>query len=215
MRTMGRVRRRLLLAAAVVVAMLATAATARAVPVWRGIIEGAYGTPWDHGARVRMLRWMPRHDFNAYVHAPKDDFYQRALWRQPWPAQGLSDYLGEIALARKLHVKWVPNLSPGVPLIQTQLPPGVQPDDPICFSCPGDLQLVVDKLKPFLDAGVGVVMVSFDDVREELTHPEDVAAYGNGPGAFGTATASFLNNLYDALNQLTPGIQLLSVPADY
>ena len=53
---------------------------------WRGIVEGAYGRPWTHAERMDVLRWMADHGFNAYVHAPKDDLYQRTQWRDPYPA---------------------------------------------------------------------------------------------------------------------------------
>ena len=81
--------RRLVILAAVcagaLCAALPAAAAARSPFVWRGIVEGAYGPTWDHAARVRVLRWMPAHGFNAYVHAPKDDLYQRTRWRDPYP----------------------------------------------------------------------------------------------------------------------------------
>jgi hypothetical protein len=183
--------------------------------MWRGIIEGAYGPTWDHAARSRMLNWMPPHGFNTYVHAPKDDPFQRALWREPWPAADLRDYLAEMDQARRKRIAWIPNISPGVPLIPTPLPAGTAPSDPICFSCPGDLQLVVDKLAPFIEAGARTVVVSFDDVRQAFTHDEDVQAFGSGTGAFGAANANFLNNLYDALNRRWADVQLLTVPSDY
>ena len=81
-------------AALAVVALVATcdAAQARSPFAWRGIVEGAYGPTWDHGARSRVLRWMPEHGFNAYVHAPKDDLYQRTYWRDPYPAAEMTAY---------------------------------------------------------------------------------------------------------------------------
>src|ERR671933_828648 len=96
---------------------LPAAADARSRFAWRGIVEGAYGPPGDHAARTRVLRWMPRHGFNAYVHAPKDDPYQRANWRDPYPAAEWSAFRAEIALARARGVRWIPNMSPALPLL--------------------------------------------------------------------------------------------------
>src|ERR671939_2005191 len=105
--------RRILLVAAVGVALVAHAATAEAASpfAWRGIVEGAYGPTWDHAARSRVLRWMPTHGFNAYVHAPKDDFYQRTYWRDPYPAAEMAAFRHEIHLASARRVRWIPNLS--------------------------------------------------------------------------------------------------------
>src|SRR3954451_7650413 len=74
-------------------------ASARSPFAWRGIVEGAYGPTWDHAARVRVLRWMPAHGFNAYVHAPKDDLYQRTYWRDPYPAAEIRAFRREVRLA--------------------------------------------------------------------------------------------------------------------
>jgi hyaluronoglucosaminidase len=194
---------------------LLSAAPAQAVPAWRGIIEGAYGSPWIHAARMRILDWMPSHGFKQYIHAPKEDPYQRPLWRTPYPADQMQQFDYEIEEAQRLHLQWIPNLSPGVPQLPTPLPPGTQASAPLCFSCPEDVQAVVDKFQPFLDAGVRTVMVSFDDVDQGFARPEDTAAFGAGPGAYGTATASFLNRVYDALQADAPGTQLLTVTSDY
>ena len=115
-------------AAAVLIAAMAAAlapgaAEARSPFAWRGIVEGAYGPPWDHAARTRVLRWMPRHGFNAYVHAPKDDLYQRTYWRDLYPPAERAEFKREIRLARAHGIDWIPNLSPAIPLIPTPAPP--------------------------------------------------------------------------------------------
>ena len=122
--------------AAAVAALAPGAADARSPFAWRGIVEGAYGPPWDHAARMRVLRWMPKHGFNAYVHAPKDDLYQRTFWRDPYPRAEQAHFAQEIALARKRGIEWIPNLSPAIPLIPTPQPPDHPPSRDICFSCP-------------------------------------------------------------------------------
>jgi hyaluronoglucosaminidase len=205
-------------ALAVILALAATAqaAPALAAPIaWRGIVEGAYRTPWDHAARMRVLAWMPEHGFNSYVHAPKDDLYERMLWRDPYPARVLLDFAAEIKVARAGHVRWIPNLSPGIPQLPTPLPEGVAPSAPLCFSCADDVAAAADKFAPFLDSGLRTVMISFDDVVERFARPEDTAAFGSAPPAYGAATAAFLNNVYDVLQARWPGTELLMVPADY
>ena len=204
---------------AVFVALAATLATPQIAAasdlVWRGIVEGPYGPVWTHTERVDALRWMADHDMNAYVHAPKDDLYQRTQWRDPYPAGEQADFEEEIALARRLRIEWVPNLSPALPLVPPPAAPEGVPSRDLCFSCPADLEVVVAKLEPFLAAGSRTVMISFDDVTKTLSHPEDLAAYGVGDSGFGRANGDFLTRLLVRLRQIEPGLRMLMAPADY
>jgi hyaluronoglucosaminidase len=181
---------------------------------FRGVIFGPYGKPWSHTDRLDMVRWMGAHGMNTYVHAAKDDVYQRLQWRDPYPASTLADFAEEIAAGRQASgegVAWVPNLSPGVPLIPSLTPPSGLPSRDICFSCEDDFRVLVDKLRPFYDVGVRVFMVSFDDVQKISTHVEDLIAYGIGDAAYGVMTASLLNRLQSEW----PDSTILTVPADY
>ena len=196
------------------------AAPASAAPgstplAWRGIVEGAYGRPWTHGERMDVLRWMADHGMNAYVHAPKDDPYQRTNWRSPYPEDQQAEFNREVRLARRLGIEWIPSLSPALPLIPTLAPPAEPPSRDLCFSCPRDLDATVAKLEPFLAAGSRAVMISFDDVTKFLTHPEDLAAYGTGDRAFGAANGDFLTRLRERLRARRAGVRVLTVGADY
>ena len=210
----GSFRRAALLAGAAALALAsASAAVASGYP-FRGVIFGPYGKPWSHADRLDMIAWMAAHGMNTYVHAAKDDVYQRLQWRDPYPAAMLDDFAEEIAAGRSAAaggVAWVPNLSPGVPLIPSAtLPTGVVSRD-ICFSCDGDLAVLLDKLRPFYDLGVRTFMVSFDDVQKISTHLEDVVAFGVGDAAYGVMNATLLNRLQAAW----PDATILTVPADY
>jgi hypothetical protein len=191
------------------------AAPARSPFGWRGIVEGAYGPTWDHAARSRVLRWMPAHGFDAYVHAPKDDLYQRTYWRDPYPAAEMAAFRREIRLASARGVRWIPNLSPALPLLPTPRIPDRPPSRDLCFSCRSDLAAVVAKLAPFRRTGAHTAMISFDDVTKTFSHPEDGAAYGAGDEAFGRANGDFLSRLYRALRRRDPRARLLTVGADY
>ncbi len=206
--------RRAVLTAAVLVTCCAAPAPAAALE-WRGIVEGPYGPVWDHRARERVIRWMPPHGFNAYVHAPKDDLWQRTQWRDPYPPDQQAEFDAEVRLARTLGVEWIPNLSPAVPLIPTPAAPSGAPSRDICFACPEDMRAVLDKLEPFRLAGARTFMLSFDDVTKTLTHPQDLVAYGGGDEGFGRANGDFLSRLLDALRERTPDARLLTVGADY
>ena len=182
-----RLRFLLLVLAALALALPSAASAASGGRLaWRGIVEGAYGRAWSHAERTDVLRWMSRHALNAYVHAPKDDLYQRTNWRDPYPPEQMREFEREIALARRRGVEWIPNLSPALPLIPTPAAPEAPPSRDLCFSCPADLEAVVDKLRPFLEAGSRTVMISFDDVAKLISHSEDVARLARDPIALPT-----------------------------
>ena len=187
-------------------------ATAKSPFAWRGIVEGAYGPTWSHAQRTKIVRWMPKHGFNAYVHAPKDDLYQRTNWRDPYPRQEQREFSKEVKQAKRSGVDWIPNLSPAQPLIPTPAVPNTLPSRDLCFSCDADLQVIRAKLKPFVEAGSRTVMISFDDVSKVMTNPEDLAKYGTGDEAFGKANGDFLTRLKDSYHGR---IQVLTVGADY
>src|SRR3954447_7917941 len=194
----------------------ASTASAASPFAWRGLIEGPYGRPWDHAQRLRVLRFMAAHDMNAYVHAPKDDEYQRTRWREAYPAAVQAEFSEEARYASAHGVEWVRSLSPGLPLIPSPSAPGGAPPRDACFSCPEDVAALADKVTPFAHAGTRTFMVSFDDVQKQLTHPEDLARYGSGDAAYGRANAEFLTAVLRELRRrFGPAARLLTVPADY
>src|SRR4051794_11861630 len=210
------VRGRVVVVVLGVVLALAPSARAASPFAWRGVIEGAYGATWDHAARLRVLHFMAAHGMNAYVHAPKDDEFQRTRWRDPYPAAEQGDFDDEARWASAHGIEWVPSLSPGLPLIPSPSAPGGAPSRDACFSCPADVQALVEKVAPFARAGTRTFMVSFDDVQKVLTHPEDLARYGSGDAAYGRANGEFLTTVLRALRaRFGPRARLLTVPADY
>lgn len=203
-----------LLAAVLTLTFVPPAMAGSPFPV-RGIVEGPYGRPWDHGQRMRALRFETAHRWNVYIHAPKDDLYQRTQWRDPYPAGQQRDFDAEIAYARSHGIQWVPNLSPALPLIPTPAPPSAPPSPPICFSCPDSVAALMSKYKPFWRAGAQTFMVSFDDVIKAFAYPQDVATYGQGDEAYGRANGDLLTRLLEALRERDRHARLLMVGADY
>ncbi len=205
--------------AAVLIGVLAVALPAQASPyAYRGVIFGPYGRPWSHQDRVDLVTWMGGHGMNIYVHAAKDDRYQRAQWRDSYPQDLLGQYAAEIAAASAAGVQWVPNLSPGVPEIPSPTLPMGLPSLDVCFSCAGDVAVIVAKLRPLYDLGVRTFMISFDDVLKISTHLEDLLGFGLGDQAYGVMTATLLQHVLSALEAIEPGdqgVHLITVPADY
>lgn len=185
---------------------------------WRGIVQGFYGTPWTHDVRLDQIRWMSRHGMNMYLHAPKDDPYQRYSWREPYPASQLDELRGEIEVARHLGVTWVPNISPGIPLTPPAPSTSSAPSRDVCFSCPEDLEAIYSKLDPFFDAGARVLMVSLDDVQKVSSHPEDAPSLGaDSDEHYGRMNRELLNAVFRRYrDRAAPAsFTLLTVLADY
>jgi hyaluronoglucosaminidase len=211
-----------LLCAGALALVLLAASVAEARPGspfrWRGVVQAQYGPQFSHRERMELLRFMGHSGFNAYVHAPKDDPYQRTLWRDPYPPAKQENLVREIALAKRLGIDWVPNVSPALAAYLSPgegAPPGTTPSAPLCFSCPAEIGALLNKFEPFRAAGAGTFMVSFDDVRREFAYPADTDAYGSGDHAYGVANADLLNRLFAALREREPSSRLLTVAADY
>ncbi len=55
---------------------------------YRGVVEGFYGTPWSHEARMDQLDFYGQNKMNVYIYGPKDDPYHRTpSWRKPYPIE--------------------------------------------------------------------------------------------------------------------------------
>ncbi|MBV9283255.1 MAG: beta-N-acetylglucosaminidase domain-containing protein [Acidimicrobiia bacterium] len=203
---------------AVLVPVTATAGRAASAPppfAFTGAIEGSYGPPWSHADRLSAINWMAANGLDIYIHAPKFDPYARANWRDPYPPAQRADFASEIALASRLGVAWVPDISPGLPEIPG--PPASVPSTDICFSCPADVATLEAKLQPFFAAGARTLMISFDDVAKASTHPEDLARYGRGDAAYGNMNRDLLNTVarhFQAQAAAAP-FRLFTVLADY
>jgi hyaluronoglucosaminidase len=120
----------------------------RPVPV-RGVIEGFYGPPWSHGARLDLVEFMAERRMNAYVYAPKSDPKHRDQWRDPYDADEAAR-LGELAAAcADAGVRFGFAVSPGLD---------------IDYSDGTDRAALVAKLEPLLARGVDWLVVAFDDI---------------------------------------------------
>ena len=175
---------------------------------YRGVIEGFYGPPWPRPARIPFLRWMLRHNMNLYVHAPKDDPYQRIRWRDFYPPEDMVQFKSEVASVQPRGLRWVPSISPGHV-------PGAAEGADICYSCPEDREALFQKLDSLWGIGIRAFMLSFDDVERDSTHPQDWVTYGTGDDAFGRMNADLLNDVYERYRSQHGDFRLFTVPADF
>lgn len=113
---------------------------------WHGVLEGFYGPPYDDRARLDLVRWLPSAGGRDYVYAPKDDPWQRARWREPYPVDRMAHFAELLAVAAEVGVRVGFVVSPG---LDWQ---------------PGDELALVRKLQAFHDLGARCLGVAFDDV---------------------------------------------------
>lgn len=151
-------------------------ASASPFPV-RGIIEGFYGAPWSQEKRLNAFDFMARVGMNTYVYAPKDDPYQRADWRKLYPEAELGRFRALLERGGQDGIDFVYSISPGLD---------------ITYSGDADRRALAAKLDQLRGLGIHTVMLSVDDVVEEL-NPADTAVYGNN---FALAQAEMVNWLY-------------------
>ncbi len=105
------------------------------------MIEGFYGPPWIHDARLAWIDLLADLDFTHYVWAAKAEPRHRAAWREPFTDDELARF-ADLA-ARQPSVRLAVGLTPG---------PDATADD------------VVAKLAPAVRAGASAVVVSADDL---------------------------------------------------
>lgn len=80
----------------------------------RGVIEGFYGRPWTHEERLDLIRFCADEGFDTWVHAPKDDPFHRAQWRDPYPGSELERLAELVAECKRVGVRFAYAVAPGL-----------------------------------------------------------------------------------------------------
>lgn len=118
---------------------------------WRGTVEGFYGTPWSHEARLSQIAFYGRNKMNVYIYGPKDDPYHRDKWRVPYPdaeAKRIQE-LNNCAKTNGVRFYWA--IHPGVDIKWTV----------------EDRDYLMAKLEKMYDLGIRSFAVFFDDIWGE------------------------------------------------
>lgn len=119
---------------------------------FRGTVEGFYGTPWSHEARLSQLRFYGQNKMNTYIYGPKDDpFHSSPHWRDPYPADQASQIKELVKVAKENHVDFVWAIHPGKDIKWTE----------------ADMNNVIKKFEMMYQLGVRSFAVFFDDIFGE------------------------------------------------
>ena len=130
---------------------------------FRGTVEGFYGTPWSHKARLSQIEFYGRNKMNVYIYGPKDDPYHRDHWRTPYPdaeAKRIQE-LNECAKQNGVNFVWA--IHPGVDIKWTD----------------SDRDALIAKFQKMYDLGIRSFAVFFDDIWGEGTRADKQAALLN------------------------------------
>jgi len=115
----------------------------------RGVVEGFYGTPWAHEARLDVISFLAPRGMNAYVYAPKDDVKHRAQWRTRYDDAELAGFAKVAADAAGLGVRFGFAISPGLD---------------ITYESDADRADLLAKLEPMRANGVTWFLLLVDDI---------------------------------------------------
>lgn len=132
---------------------------------WLGALEGYYGPPLGHQARLALMEWLGPRGANVFAYAPKDDPKHRAKWREAYDATEMNAFADLVAKGKETGVAFCYTITPGLDWAE------------------GDEQALIAKLKQFDDIGCEAIGVLWDDIRPG---GEDLGA----SHAIGTAAAA-------------------------
>ncbi|KAJ5806783.1 beta-N-acetylglucosaminidase-domain-containing protein [Penicillium riverlandense] len=119
----------------------------------RGSIEGFYGVPWSHQARLDQLVFYGKHKMNTYVYTPKDDPLLRAKWRTLYNGTAYTQLKELVKTANTNHVDFTFALSPGLD---------------VCYSSNADFNATITKFNQARQLGVRSFYIALDDIPLEF-----------------------------------------------
>ena len=154
---------------------------------YRGVVEGFYGTPWSHQARLRQLKFYGENKMNTYIYGPKDDPYHSAPnWRLPYPEKEAAQLQELVKVANENEVDFVWAIHPGQDIKWNQ----------------EDRDLLLSKFEQMYQLGVRSFAVFFDDISGEGTNPQK--------------QAELLNYIDEAFVKAKPDVTpLIMCPTEY
>lgn len=127
---------------------------------FRGVVEGFYGTPWSHEARMRQLDFYGKNKMNVYLYGPKNDpYHSTPNWRKPYPAEEGAQLQELVKKAQENNVIFYWAIHPGQDIQWNE----------------ADRQNLLNKFENMYQLGVRGFAVFFDDISGEGTKADKQA----------------------------------------
>ena len=164
---------------------------------YRGVVEGFYGIPWSHQARLSQLKFYGKNKMNTYIYGPKDDPYHSAPnGRLPYPDKEAAQLQELVVVANENEVDFVWAIHPGQDIKWNQ----------------EDRDLLLSKFEKMYQLGVRSFAVFFDDISGEGTNPQKQAELLNYIDENFAQTKPDVNQLVmcpTEYNKLNPSVQIM------
>ena len=123
---------------------------------YRGVVEGFYGEPWSHEARLSLIDFYGRFKMNYYVYGPKDDPYHSSpYWREAYPEEEAREIRELVEACKRNRVHFVWAVHPGKDIKWEE----------------SDIQNLIRKFDAMYELGVRAFAVHFDDIEGAGTNP--------------------------------------------
>lgn len=123
----------------------------------RGVVEGFYGQPWSHSARMKLIDFYSKYKLNTYIYGPKNDSYHSTpKWREPYPNKEAEQLKELVSYAKEKEVDFVWAIHPGRDIKWTE----------------EDRDKLIYKFESMYDLGVRAFAVFFDDISGKGTDAE-------------------------------------------
>lgn len=153
---------------------------------FRGTVEGFYGTPWSHKARLSQIEFYGRNKMNVYIYGPKDDPYHRDHWRVAYPEEEAKRIQELNEHSKKWGVNFYWAIHPGVDIKWND----------------ADRDALIAKFEKMYQLGIRSFAVFFDDIWGEGTRADK--------------QAELLNYVDDHFVKTHKGVQpLIMCPTEY
>lgn len=123
--------------------------------VYRGFIEGYYGTPWTTDERIELMRFGSLFKNNIYIYAPKDDPYHSRNWRGLYKGADYAALKEQIDAGTRTKTRFTWSVHP---LMENSKPFRRETYD-------ADIRDLLAKFQQIYDAGCRSFMVSADDIN--------------------------------------------------
>ncbi len=162
---------------------------------YRGVLEGGYSV-WGHKQRLDVVKWIGRMKMNIFMYGPKEGYYYRRRWREPFSEEALAEFKEYIDACRRNRVAFNLALSPALS---------------IEHSNPNEIKLLIDKYRQIQELGVNQFSIFFDDVLPILAHESDRTVYHH----IAEAEADVTNKVLAGLREKDPTARLAFCPRQY
>ncbi|MCP4873155.1 MAG: hypothetical protein GY898_31055 [Proteobacteria bacterium] len=160
---------------------------------YRGVIEGFYGPPWSHEARLRMIGWLSERGLDSYTYAPKrDPLHRGKRWIEPYPTADLDRFAELADTGRRLGVRVTVAVAPARVFGRHNISRWFDRDGDGIHD--GHWAALKGKLSGLQGAGIDSFALLFDDTAATFVPTLGGSSMGRFHGRIGRRSAEHLDD---------------------